>query len=363
MRNKSLTTQAKEQLFKENRELLEVLFELGGGIMLKEHLISLTVYFYPNKSNIKNNIKELIQCGFLKEQQFITSNKYFLYMTKYPIAKLQGIQSRNANSINPSYERMANSLFRMEYLITITLPKLVGKNLTINDIKSRHYNHCHTTLVQKNSPEIVYDSFKHKAELLKLELTSSFEFDLGMAKYEKEALISRISNCEFVPNKENKEMKEKVEKNKSLIAQNKQLMEYFNFKNLLSRNFLINGITYKNQEVFVKLSLFDINNSLEVIYLYKNLGYIYRMLSRYVDIPYTDKLKIDLTVYTWSLEQRNKLKYESTQKARDFGTGGSKKDNKSIYGLLSSGLHRSKIKDITVDFKSFDFDKKYLLKK
>lgn len=363
MRNKSLTTQAKEQLFKENRELLEVLFELGGGIMLKEHLISLTVYFYPNKFNIKNNIKELIQCGFLKEQQFITSNKYFLYVTKYPISKLQGIQSRNANSINPSYERMANSLFRMEYLITITLPKLVGKNLTIQDIKSRHYNHCHTTLVQKNNPEIVYDSFKHKAELLKIELTSAFKYDLGMARYEKEALLSRISNRELIPNKEYKEMKADIEKNKSLIAQNKQLMEYFNFKNLLSRNFLINGITYKNQELFLKLSVFDINNSLEVIYLYKNLGYIYIMLDRYFNIPYTDKLKLDLTVYTWSSDQQNKLKYESTQKARDFGTGGFKKDNKSTYGLLKSGVKRSQIKDITVEFKSFDFDKKYSLKK
>ena len=50
MRNKILTTQAKERLFRENKELLEVLFELGGGIMLKEHLISLTKYFYPIKN-------------------------------------------------------------------------------------------------------------------------------------------------------------------------------------------------------------------------------------------------------------------------------------------------------------------------
>ena len=362
MRNKTLTTQAKEQLFKENRELLEVLFELGGGIMLKEHLISLTVYFYPNKSNIKNNIKELIECGFLKEQQFITSNKYFLYITKYPIAKLQGIQSRNANSINPSYERMANSLFRMEYLITITFPKLEGKEYTIDKIKRVHYNQCFTTFILKNNPEVVYSSVKDRLGKL-IMLTNQFDYDYGMVEYEKQALISRISNAEAEINKEHKEMKEKIEKSKALIAKNKQLMEYFNFKNLLSRNFSISGIRYKNQELLVKLSLFDINNSLEVIYLYQNLGYIYMMFNRYFNIGYNDKLKLDLTVYTWSLEERNKLKYESTQKARDFGTGGFKKDNKSIYGLLSSGLHRSQIKDITVDFKSFDFDKKYLLKK
>lgn len=363
-KEKRLTTQAKETLFKVNIELLKVLHYIGGDIMLKEHLMSLTSYFYPLKTNLKDNIRELIESGFLKEQQFITSNKYFVYMTKYPIAKLEGIQSRNANSISPSFEKMANSLFRMEYLITITLPKLVGKGLTIHEVKKMHYNQCHTTFMLKSNPEIVYSSFKGKAGRLGVNLSNLFEDDLMIAEYEKKSLLNRISNAEIEINEDYKEIKKQVTKQKATkTTPGEQLKYFYNFKNLLSRNFSINGLKYQNGKLFIHLSVFDLNDSLEVIYLYKNLGYIYQMFSRYLNLPETVELEVTLNVYTWSLERSNLLRHGSTQRARDFGTGGFKKDNKATYALLSSGLKANQIKSLKVDFKSFDFDKKYGLVK
>lgn len=363
-KEKRLTTQAKETLFKVNIELLKVLHYIGGDIMLKEHLMSLTSYFYPLKTNLRGGIKELIEAGFLKEQQFITSNKYFVYMTKYPIAKLEGVQSRNANSISPSFEKMANSLFRMEYLITITLPKLSRQNVTIEQVKKIHFDNCYTGFIPKSNPEVAYQSFNTKMKFLEVGTSNFFRDDYKTAIYEKEVLISRISNEKITPNKEYKETKKQIEKLKSIrTTPSEKLRDFFNFKNLLSRNFLINGIQYQNKQLIINLSLFDLNDSLEIIYLYKNLGYIYQMFDRYLILPANVELKVNLSVYTWSLNRSNVLRHESTQRARDFGTGGFKKDNKATYALLESGLQENRLKHLKVDFKSFNFDKKYGLVK
>jgi len=365
-KEKRLTTQAKETLFKANIELLKVLHYIGGDIMLKEHLISLTSYFYPLKTNLRGGIKELIEGGFLKEQQFITSNKYFVYMTKYPIAKLEGVQSRNANSISPSYEKMANSLFRMEYLITITLPKLSRsrQNVTIEQVKKIHFDNCYTGFIPKSNPELAYQSFSTRVSFSEVSTSTFFKEDYKTVVYEKEVLISRISNKKFTPNEEYKETKKQIEQLKSTrTTPNQKLRDFFNFKNLLSRNFLINGIQYQNKQLIINLSLFDLNDSLEIIYLYKNLGYIYQMFDRYLNLPASIELKVNLSVYTWSLNRSNVLRHESTQRARDFGTGGFKSDNKATYALLESGLKKNQLKHLKVDFKTFDFDKKYGLVK
>ena len=364
-KQKKLTPKAKETLFEANRELLEVLYYIGGGITLKEHLISLMSFFYPLKTNLKNNINELIESGFLKEQQFLISNKYFVYMTKYPIAKLQGIKSRNANDINPSYEKMANSLFRMEYFIMVLSPKIPRKNATIERVREICFDYCHTVFTGKSNPEKAYYSFITTMKRFeKIEVSNFFKDEYKSAIHDKEVLFNRIYDKEIVVNESYKKSKEKIQAEKATrITANEKMRDFFNFKNLLSRNFAINGVKYENNEFIVKLSLFDLNNTLEVIYIYKNLGYIYQMFDRYLNLPVNVDLKINLTVYTWSLDRSNLLKHESTQKAREFGTGGFKKENKATYALLESGLQNNQIKSLKVDFKTFDFDKKYGLVK
>lgn len=140
----------KDSLYEKNKNILNIVYYLGNKIMLKEQLIILSEIILVNNSKIEDKIEELIKEGFLKEKQVLNSNKYAVYLTRYPISKIEGKTSNEVNGLIPSKEKILNSLFETQYLIKIIIPCIKRQAVTITSIKN----------IMKNEKSNKYSTFK-----------------------------------------------------------------------------------------------------------------------------------------------------------------------------------------------------------
>ncbi|MBJ8625329.1 hypothetical protein F1196_19345, partial [Clostridioides difficile] len=134
IRNKS--EEHKNSLYKRHETILKVIYYIGNGIMLIDQIKAIIGVLEPLNKATDESIKELVSEGFLKEKQVLTSNKYSVYLTKYPQSKIEGKKSRDVTSVKPTQEKVLNSLLRTEYFIQNLLSVVVDKKIKIDNIRT-----------------------------------------------------------------------------------------------------------------------------------------------------------------------------------------------------------------------------------
>ena len=181
----------KDSLYEKNKNILNIVYYLGNKIMLKEQLIILSEIILVNNSKIEDKIEELIKEGFLKEKQVLNSNKYAVYLTRYPISKIEGKTSNEVNGLIPSKEKILNSLFETQYLIKIIIPCIKRQAVTINSIKSIMKKVANTVLLNKNHAFIAYKELLYCHKLKNMHFNNNFFEDMLLAEYE---YLARFKN-------------------------------------------------------------------------------------------------------------------------------------------------------------------------
>lgn len=355
--SKHRTKEFKETLFKHNKLILEILYHLGNGIMLQDQLKAIIRLIEPLRANINKDIAELVEEGFLKEKQVLLSNKYALYLTKYPIAKIRGIESRNATSIRPSTEKILNSLYRTELLIKL-IPQIKIKPLTIELIIRALNLSCNTLLINKNNSLEVYKSLNYCNYIKEFNLNEKFENDMKISKFNFETRFKKDKKT----NNDLIEAKEKEQINKELYKSN----VFFNFSNMLNRNFHIQGIKKNELELTIALNYLDVTEA-DSYKIYYSLGCIYNMFTKYfngigtgVNSTYSFKLNLICYVNTSDKKRAEELKLNSERKVPDLN-GGFKEYANGKNALSRAGVSNIDIDNdrIKVNYRYLDFWSKY----
>ena len=361
----------KDSLYEKNKNILNIVYYLGNKIMLKEQLIILSEIILVNNSKIKDKIEELIKEGFLKEKQVLNSNKYAVYLTRYPISKIEGKTSNEVNGLIPSKEKILNSLFETQYLIKIIIPCIKRQAVTINSIKSIMKKVANTVLLNKNHAFIAYKELLYCHKLKNMHFNNNFFEDMLLAEYE---YLARFKNENQRLNSIDHKLLQEVEnikKHRIHLKTSVHLKDeeyFFNLSNMLNRNFDIRTFTFDDRIGYLNLRIdyFDINNP-NINKIYSNIGYIYNMFKRYFDgikttYGYFLNLELEVTIYTSQISRMNSLQDEAKSRVKEFSTGEYKPYTKGENTLINAKIPNSSLDKITVKYKLFDFESIYNIK-
>ncbi len=104
-RNKNVSARtkgrlAKEECFHRNIPILNILFYIGSGFMLKKQLLTLAKIFYNvNEHKANDMVADLLSYGLLIKKQAFTTKTCIYVMTKFPLAIYHECSTRDSCSI------------------------------------------------------------------------------------------------------------------------------------------------------------------------------------------------------------------------------------------------------------------------
>lgn len=362
---RNLSVSKKEEVYQRNETLLKIIYYIGNGFMLKEQIVKIIGVLMPHKKNTMNDIEELRELGFLKQQQILNSNKFSVYLTKYPLSKIEGKKSGDVTSLKPSQEKIMNSLLKTEFYITYKLNLLA--NYKISEHAEILLNSFMCTLSQKHQACMNYDSFFNKIARMGLSdyLTKDYNDDAMAATYDSVSFKNKILKEPIQLDENCRNAKIELERRKTQLIDGRFVTlekDFFNFNNMLSRNFSFNNVKLKNQnELHFNVIFLDIDNNVTAEKLYRNVAYVYKMLKRY----FSSVIYIFLNVecHVWNTARANELIDKSQLKIKNFGENNFKKYRRRENEYHLADVLEEEFKNIKVTFKSLDFKNKYQIGK
>jgi len=357
-----LSRDLKNTIFIKHKSLLDIVYYVGNKIMLKEQLKAIATILEPLNNDIDNSIEELIQYGFLKEKQILTSKKYALYLTSYPISKIEGVSSRNVSCVRPSTEKALSSLIKMEYLLKMirtenTFTTFPDSKCWLDILETRG----NSLLLEKCNAIEMYDLIQ-KNEDVDTYFTEDFFIDNDVCLLEKTIDFNNKSKNKIKLDTNEIKSLEKLNQYKLGYTELNRNREkyFFNFKMFLGRNFVLENIKeIDNYTIKINIASMDYDNSLEVEKLFNNSGFIYEMLKRYLD----KNIELEVTVYVWEKMKVTKLKEKAKEKVKILGSSEYKKYPKGTNALINAGVLESELENIKVNYTSLDITDKYNIKK
>lgn len=362
-----LSRELKNKLFNKHKNILEIIYYIGNRIMLKDQLKAIESILKPLDINIESNIKELIDYGFLKEKQILTSNKNALYLTSYPISKIEDIPSRNVSCVSPTTEKILISLLKTEYLLKLILED--NNFTTFADSESWLQileTKGNTLLTEKSNATEIYKLIENMEELESY-LREDFYIDRDVCNLEKDKDFN---------NKSKNKIKLNLTEIESLATLNQEKLGhtninraeekyFFNFKMFLGRNFILEKIVNVDKyTIAIDIACMDFANNLNVEKLFINIGFVHGMFKRYfTSNDVSENIELNVITYVWDIVNVRKLQDQETEKVKELGVNSFKQYPKGLNALYNAGVLESDFKNIKVTYKSLNITDKYNINK
>lgn len=352
----------KNNLFKKHKNILEIIYYIGNRIMLKDQLKAIESILEPLCINLETDIKELIDYGFLKEKKVVASNKKALYLTSFPISKIEGVPSRNVSCVNPTTEKILMSLLKTEYLLNMILED--NNFTTFADSESWLQileTKGNTLLIEKSNATEVYKLIENMEELESY-LREDFYIDRDVCNLEKDKDFNNKSKVKVNLKQNEIESLAKLNQEKLAYSNTNRASEkyFFNFKMFLGRNFILEKIVDKDKyTISINIACMDFENDLKVEKLFLNIGFVYIMFKRYLN----KNIELNVDAYTWSVLRVRKLQDNETEKVKELGANNFKKYTKGLNALYNAGVLETDFKNIKVTYKDLNIPEKYNINK
>ena len=359
----------KEECFNRNIPLLNILFYVGKGFMLKKQLITLVRIFYSiNEHKANDMIADLMSCGLLIKKQ-VTDTKTCIYiLTKFPLAKYHECSTRDSCSIKLNNRKIWNNIYRTEFIIREVIPMLEQIEMDF-DLDSlfvfleKYIINIFTTENQMSIYQLygnLFDKFPIKD---KDSIKNGFPVNSPfMTDYYK--ITAEVYNFQtnFLNYKNDDDftyyldVKEQLQREKDMINSPKEEKKnYYNLFNMVSSGFFFIGPHNQNDEIII--GTFDKCNNMYLKKLYENIICIWLMLERYFGFfPH-----ITLQVYMADANNLINLKHKELEQGFDYvkqeKVGYNKRDN----FFYNFNIPRQYWDYITVDYIYYPLKEKYNL--
>lgn len=116
---RKLTVEMKERIYKENEDLLLIIYDYGGGAMLRQQVLKLaSKKLDKTEIQIQKSLSRLLQAGFVRTAPIFSScTNRVIVLSNYPASRLAGKGSRNVWVCEQSQRNLLYLTCRTEILI------------------------------------------------------------------------------------------------------------------------------------------------------------------------------------------------------------------------------------------------------
>lgn len=359
---------AKEECFNRNIPILNILFYLGGGFMLRKQLNTLSRIFYNiNEHKMNDGIADLLSCGLLIKKQTTDTKTCIYIMTKFPLSIYYECSTRDSCSIKLNNRKIWNNIYRTEFIIRQLVPMLEQLNidLILQNLLNFLTDYCISIFATENQMSVyqlygnLYEEFPIKdKELLESGITCRSDF---MNDYYKVTADLYHHQCNFLGYRIEDDfssyiqIKEMLEREKDLISSPKEYKKnYYSLFNMVAAGFFFIG---KPTDENIIIGTFDKCNNMYLKKIYENIICIYLMLERYLGFyP-----KLTLQVYMSDADRIDSLCKKENECGFDYACQERSSLTKRDSFFKNLNIPRQYWNDIHVDYIYYPLREKYNL--
>lgn len=342
-RNKNISARtksrlAKEECFNRNIPILNILFYIGGGFMLRKQMVTLVRIFYQiNEHKANDMIADLLSNGLLIKKQATDTRTCLYIMTKFPLAMYHECNTRDSCSVKLNNRKIWNNIYRTEFIIRQAVPLMeqLGMELTLQNLLNFLTDYCISVFTTENQMSVyqLYGNLYEKFPIKDKELIASgfplvsdfmndyYKITADLYHHQQNFLGYKIDDdySDYI------NIKEKLEREKELISSPKECKKnYYSLFNMTAAGFFFIG---KPTGENITIGTFDKCNNMYLKKIYENIICIFLMLERYLGFyP-----MITLQVYMSDAGKLIALRTKETEQSFDYEkqekTGLTKRDS------------------------------------
>ena len=357
---------AKEECFDRNIPILNILFYIGNGFILRKQLIALSRIFYNiNEHKANDMIADLLSCGLLVKKQATDTRTYIYILTKFPLALYHECSTRDSCSVKLNNRKIWNNIYRTEFIIRQVVPMMEQLNieLTLQNLLNFLTDYCISIFTTENQMS-VYQLYENLYEKFPIKDKESLESGIicrsdFMNDYYKIAADLYNHQCNFLGYSIEDdfssylEVKNMLEREKDLISSPKEYKKnYYSLFNMTAAGFFFIG---KPTDENIIIGTFDKCNNMYLKKIYENIICIYLMLERYLGFyP-----QITLQVYMSDSERIDSLCKKENEHGFDYTRQEKSELTKRDSFFKNMNIPRQYWDDIHVDYIYYPLREKY----
>ena len=359
---------AKEECFNRNIPILNILFYIGGGFMLRKQAVALVRIFYQIGEHKANDmIADLLSYGLLVKKQ-ATDTKTCLYiMTKFPLAMYHECSTRDSCSVKLNNRKIWHNIYRTEFIIRQAVPLMEqhSMELTLQNLLNFLTDYCISIFTTENQMSVyqLYRNLYEKFPIKDKELIASgyprvsdfmddyYKITADLYHHQRNFLGYQIDDdySGYL------DIKERLERERDLISSPKEYRRnYYSLFNMTAAGFFFIGKpTGKN----ITIGIFDKCNNMYLKKIYENIICIYLMLERYLGFFPQITLQVYMSDADRILSLRDKENEQGYDYSRQERSGLTKRDS----FFQNMRIPRQNWNDIRVDYIYYPLKEKYNL--
>lgn len=342
-RNKNISARTKSRTEKEtcfyrNIPVLNIIFYIGKGFMLRKQLITLVRIFYnTNEHKVNEMLADLLSCGLVVKKQATNTKTCIYIMTKFPLSMYHECSTRDSCSVKLNNRKIWNNVYRTEFIIRQVIPFMEQLNigLTLENMLNFLTNYCISIYSTENQMSVyqlyqnLYEHFPIKdKDLLNSGMPRASDFMNDFYKITADLYNHQVNFLGYATDDDFSSylnIKDKLETEKTLTASPKEGKKYYySLFNMVAAGFFFIG--QPNGEN-ITIGTFDKCNNMYLKKIYENIIFTFLMLERYLGFyP-----KITLQVYMSDYDRLISLRTNEVEQGFDYNkqvkTGCSKRDS------------------------------------
>lgn len=359
---------AKEECFNRNIPILNILFYIGNGFMLRKQMVTLVRAFYQiNEHRANDMITDLLSYGLLVKKQATDTKTCIYIMTKFPLALYHECSTRDSCSVKLNNRKIWNNIYRTEFIIRQAVPMMVqlDMELALQNLLDFLTDYCISVFTAENQMSVyqLYGNLYEKFPIKDKELIASgfpresdfmndyYKITADLYHHQRNFLGYEIDDdySAYIG------IREKLEREKDLIASPKECKRnYYSLFNMAAAGFFFIGTPVDEN---ITIGTFDKCNNMYLKKIYDNIICIYLMLERYLGFyP-----KITLQVYMSDADKISSLRNKEMEQGFDYTrqeiSGLTKRDS----FFKNMRIPKQNWDDIHVDYIYYPLREKYNL--
>lgn len=359
---------AKEECFNRNIPILNILFYIGGGFMLRKQMVTLVrIFYHINEHKANDMIADLLSNGLLVKKQATDTRTCLYIMTKFPLAMYHECSTRDSCSVKLNNRKIWLNFYRTEFIIRQAVPMMeqLAIELTLQNLLDFLADYCITIFTTENQMSIyqLYGRLYEKFPIKDKELIASgfpresdfmndyYKITADLYHHQRNFLGYNIDDdySDYI------DIKEKLEREKDLISSPKEYRRnYYSLFNMTAAGFFFIG---KPTEKNIIIGTFDKCNNMYLKKIYENILCIYLMLERYLGFFPQITLQVYMSDADRILSLRDKENEQGYDYSRQEKSGLTKRDS----FFQNMRIPRQSWDDIHVDYIYYPLKEKYNL--
>ena len=346
----------KQEIFDTNRDLFDIIYFLGTGFMLSDHIYAYGKAIYDlSEKSITRKLINMCGKGLLLEKEATTTGTKIYVLSKYVKSKYESKPSQNVSSVKITERKLWKNFYMNEYIIQRIVRYLLKneKEISIQGILDLLEENFITFQTTQNRQDVFalyekfYDEFMCGSSEPFMQDFNALAADLYL--FGKNFLKTEmdIDYSEQIRQRKIRQLDKDAYKNEE--DKNKY---FYNLYQFVMQGFFFNGF----KEDVIQIGLFEIG-ILTFEKIYKQICYILLMLERY--LGYMPKLS--LTVYYSDIDAVAEIEREAKRKSYNFKTQEFSDNNKKYKTFKALGIREQYWENIEIRYIFYDLKNRYNL--